>query len=129
MIWTEQMKNKRQNTRKATINKRIITKGRGKSHKVGNHRKNNINEDYLNFLRHCSKSSTRGEVIRTAPQSVIKTICNAAFNTQYNPIIRLTPAQRKILAKHRRKISFLTDRHKTLQRKRKLLQNHGALPF
>ena len=86
------------------------------------------NQVYLNFLRY-AKPTARIEVIRTAPHSVIKSICNAAVNAAYNPRVRLSPAQRKVLGRYRQQIGVLTSRAYNLRKKRHTLQTGGVLPF
>ena len=88
----------------------------------------NPNKVYFNFLR-LAKPSIRPEVLRIAPPSVIKSICNAASNAAFNPKTHLSPAQRKLLARHRRQIQVLTSRAASLKKKRETLQKGGVLPF
>ena len=86
------------------------------------------NRVYLDFLRY-GRPTARPEVIRTAPHSVIKSICNAACNAAYNPRVRLSPAQRKFLGRYRKQIGVLTSRAYNLRKKRHTLQTGGVLPF
>ena len=91
--------------------------------------KKDIKEAYLKFLRCVNNEDTRAEAIRTAPDDVIKAICNAAYNTQYNRRVRVKPKDQKILKEHLREISILTSKRPSLKKKRQLLQTGGVLPF
>lgn len=76
----------------------------------------------VKFLASCPHESVYKPVLKTAPDSVIKTICNAAYNVAHGDV-HLTPAQKKLFAKHRKEIACLTSTKCSLQRKRKLLVN------
>ena len=91
--------------------------------------KKEINEAYLKFLKCVKNEETRGEVIRTAPDSVIKSICNVAYNTQRNHRVKIKPKQLKVLKKHLNEINYLTSRKPSIKSKRKPLQTGGLLPF
>ena len=88
-----------------------------------------LKKHIIKYLQHDIPPPARREVIRSSPDSVIKSICDISLNTQSNPAVKLTPNQRKVLAKYRRQVSLLTDQHKAIKRKRQLLQSGGALPF
>ena len=83
----------------------------------------------VKFLQHPLNPAAARQVIRSAPEGVIKKICDIALNAKSNPAVKLTPAQRKTLAQHRRQIGVLTDLHKSVKKKRQLLQSGGVLPF
>ena len=88
----------------------------------------NLNKVYFDLLRFGNRS-IRPEAIRSAPPSVIRSISNAACNVAYNPKTRLSPAQRKLLARHRREIEVLTSEAASVKKKRETLQKGGVLPF
>ena len=103
------------------MKKRVSTNSKRNSNKA------NANQVYVDFLRFGNPTSRAG-VLRGAPPCVIRTICNAANNAAKNPKIRLSTAQRKVLARYRRQISVLIARA-SLKKKRAALQTGGALPF
>ena len=91
---------------------------------------NNNTSCYLNFLRDCKHPPSVSSVLKTAPDTIVKTICNAAHNFHYNPTVRLSPTHRNLFRRYKRKISVLGDRKKSLRVKRRLLiQRGGALLF
>ena len=59
-------------------------------------------------------------ILRSTPASVIKSICNAALNAQRGEI-RLTPSEKRTLAKHRDLIAALVDEQSSIERKRSKL--------
>lgn len=85
-------------------------------------------EAFLQFLAHCDSSATRSTLLRSASPAVIKSICNAALNVQQNPEITLSPSQRALLKKYRRKICTLANPKKTLAQKKRVLQNGRGFP-
>ena len=70
-------------------------------------------------------------IIGRTPDGVLKGLANLAYNIAHNEDIDLTPAQKRLFAKHRKGFDFLTDRRISLARKRAVLlgQEGGALPF
>jgi hypothetical protein len=67
------------------------------------------------------------KLIRVAPDSVIKAICNAALNS-YRGDIGLSAKQKRRLKPAKRLVLGLIDRHKSLKQKRNLIlkQKGGA---
>ena len=88
-----------------------------------------VDKRIVKFLSVCSDPKTFRLVVREAPESVIKIICNAAFNAERGDV-RLTKAQKVLFRKHRQRISLLTSPRPTLAAKRRLLsassQSGGA---
>jgi hypothetical protein len=83
-----------------------------------------------NCLRFLTSSNSTSQCIKltlkSAPNSVIKAICNAVLNVRQGPI-HLTPQQKALFQKHMRIFSQLLDRKLTIDRKRKLLC-YGKIP-
>lgn len=67
------------------------------------------------------------EVIRSAPDQVIKAICNAALNAAKNPVIHLTPSTKNLFRENAGTFALLTNRQVPIPRKRKLLQTGSGL--
>ena len=79
-----------------------------------------VDKRIVKFLSICSDPKTFRLVVRDAPETVIKTVCNAAFNAERGDV-RLTNAEKALFRKHRQQISLLTSPRPTLATKRKLL--------
>ena len=94
-----------------------------------NKKKDSVESIYLKFLQQVKTPKLRSETIHDAPVEVIKSICNAAYNSAYNPSAKLSPSTRSILHANKRKIGVLIAKNKSLAAKRRLLQSGGALPF
>lgn len=80
---------------------------------------------YLKFLSICKNPTTTSQVIRSAPEKVIKVICNAALNAQQGEI-SLTPSQKKQFSKHRNLFSSLISKSIPIVKKRKILSQKGG---
>ena len=65
-------------------------------------------------------------VIRTTQDSVIKSICNAAFNVEQGDL-ELSPSERKFFSTYRKQIATLTSPEMALSRKRRTLEQCPAL--
>jgi hypothetical protein len=59
---------------------------------------------------------------------VIKTICNVALNALKGDV-KLSAAQKQLFKRHRHTIQALSDRSKSLSKKRHLLQQKGGAFF
>ena len=79
-----------------------------------------VDKRIIKFLSICSDPKTFRLVVREAPESVIKTVCNAAFNAERGDV-RLTNAEKALFRKHRRQIATLTSHQPSVAAKRKLL--------
>ena len=88
-----------------------------------------VDKRIVKFLSICSDPKTFRLVVREAPESVIKTVCNAAFNAERGDV-RLTNAEKALFRKNRQQIALLTSPRPTIAAKRKLLgratQSGGA---
>jgi hypothetical protein len=79
----------------------------------------------VKFLATCNDPSTFRQVVRSAPDSVVKSICNASLNALAGDVL-LTDAQRKHLHKYRRSIIYLTSKKELISRKRALLESKNS---
>ena len=83
----------------------------------------------IKFLSIVPDSVVVRKVILTAPDGVIRAICNAALNARENDV-RIPPHLKHIFAKFHRHINRLTDRRCLLVETRRLLvQRGGVLPI
>jgi hypothetical protein len=101
-----------------------------KAHKVSPRRSvassgNRSLKHTVEYLSICNDPSAYSGVVRASSDPVIKTICNAALNVERGDI-RLTAAQKKLFAKHRKQIAKLTSRRVALDSKRRLLEQRGS---
>ena len=81
----------------------------------------------VKLLAVCKDSQVRSAILSRAPDSVIKTICNAALNVAQGDLA-LSKKKKTAFRKHRGQIQKLTAREVPLDEKRKLLQG-GAFPI
>jgi hypothetical protein len=84
----------------------------------------------IKYLAVCKNPSAFREVIRFAPDSVIKSICNASLNALKGEVV-LSEAQRKQLSKYRKSVIYLTSKV-PLPAKRNLLlsrEQRGGFAF
>lgn len=83
----------------------------------------------VQYLSVCRDPKIRQLVLNKSSDGVIKAICNAALNVERGDV-SLTPAQKRLFARHRKHISLLTARNVPLKKKRKaLVQRGGFLQF
>ena len=87
----------------------------------------NVTKRTIKFIGVCNDPRVQRELLRSAPDPVYKSICNAFFNVAENPDINLSPKQRKVLSRYQpviRKILAPKVRRKV---KRKIIQRGGGL--
>jgi len=87
----------------------------------------------IHYLSVCKDPDLVKHIIRASPDSVVKTICNAALNVERGDV-GLTEADKRRLRRHRKGIALLTSRKVSLKRKRQALtaggrQRGGFLPL
>ena len=81
----------------------------------------------IKFLASFKDNEIQRQVLKNGPNSLIKSICNAALNAEQGDI-RLSQRQKQILRNNRHLIQNLTSRQLTIPRKRKIIgQQGGAL--
>ena len=76
----------------------------------------------IKYLATCNNPRAVRECLRAAPDSVVKCICNAAYNVERGDVV-LTPKQKALFGKHRKLIAKLTSHTGSIQAKRKVLQS------
>ena len=92
----------------------------------GQLKKLNKQKRFIKFLAISREPNANGKIIKGAPSSVIKTICNAAENVLHGNVL-LTPKQREVFKKHKKLILKLRTRKIPIKKKRELiLQDGGA---
>jgi len=79
----------------------------------------------VKFLSFCQDRQIHKDILSRAPQNVIKGICNAAINCQRGEV-KLSPEQKRILHHHRNIIQNLVNKGVPLERKRRVLVQHGG---
>jgi hypothetical protein len=79
----------------------------------------------VKFLASCNYPPTFRQVVHSAPDSVVKSICNAAINALAGDVV-LTDEQRKHLHKFRKQIIYLTSKKEPLPHKRALLESKNS---
>lgn len=90
----------------------------------------NISKRYVKFLSICNNPKTLSTVLRSAPDPVIKRICDAALNAAEGEI-PIDDYKKKLFHRNRKVFSTLIDRQVPIKRKRRYLANQkgGALPL
>jgi len=92
-------------------------------------RKPDLSRRIFKLLAVCKDPNIYNVLLKRAPEKVIKLICNAAVNASRGEV-HLTPAQKKLFAKHRHLFQQLTTRQVSIESKRKLLNQRGnGLPL
>lgn len=86
----------------------------------------NTSKRTVKYLGVCRDTKAYNAVVKTAPDSVIKTICNAALNVQRGGLITLSNAQKKLFARHRGDIAKLVSKKVSVGSKRKVLTQRGG---
>ena len=90
--------------------------------------KNRITKRTLKFLSVCRRPDNQKRIIKSALASLIKGICNAAFNIQQNPDIKLSKKEKALFRRFKLKIGKLTHPRIPISKKRKIIQTGGG-PF
>ena len=80
----------------------------------------------IKFLSICKNPQIISHIIERSPDSVIKSICNAALNVAQGDVV-LNNRQKKILAGKRRFIEQLISKGDSVKQKRKLIQKGGSI--
>lgn len=79
----------------------------------------------VKYLGVCTDPTAYRNVVRSASDPVIKTICNAALNVERGDI-HLSNAQKKLFRQHKKQIAKLTSRKVGIPSKRRLLEQRGS---
>ena len=80
----------------------------------------------VKFLSVCQNPVTFIQVLKTAPDSVIKIICNAALNALKGDV-GLSEDTKEFLHKYRKSVVILTSKSISLARKRNLLKSKSKV--
>ena len=88
--------------------------------------KNRITKRTLKFLAICRNPDIQKRIIKSAPDSIIKGICNAAFNIQQNPDIKLSNKEKLLFRRYKLKIGKLTHPRIPIAKKRRIIQTGGG---
>jgi hypothetical protein len=84
------------------------------------------NKRIVKYLGVCRDTKAYNAAVKAAPDSVIKTICNAALNVQRGGSVTLSKAQRTLFARHRGDIAKLVSKQASLKSKRNLIGQRGG---
>ncbi len=93
--------------------------------------KSSHRKQQLKFLKQCTSSKVIKTILKSAPDEVIKIICNAALNAQKGQVC-LSRNEKSLFKKHRRIFLKLIDDKISLKFKRNLLikaHDKGRLLF
>ena len=89
----------------------------------------NATKRYIKLIAVCKERKLYKTLLQTAPDPVIKTICNAAINALKGEV-HLTPSQKKLFGRHKSLFESLSSRQVSIKTKRKLLNQKGnGLPL
>ena len=82
----------------------------------------------VKYLSVCRNPKILREILRTAPDGVIKAICNVALNALKGDV-KLSATQKSLFRRHKSVILGLCSKKSSLKQKRKLLQQKGGAFF
>jgi len=85
-----------------------------------------VNRRTLEYLRVCRNQQALNSVIKSSPDGVVKTICDAALNVQRGDGFTLSNAQKKLFRDHSSQIHKLVSHRASLKTKRKVLGQRGG---
>jgi hypothetical protein len=97
-----------------------------KTLKSSQQRRQQLKKRTVKFLSVCRDPKVVSSVIRSAPDSVIKTICNAALNVQRGGRVSLGNAEKVLFRKQSGRIAKLVSKKVSIAQKRKLLSQRGG---
>jgi hypothetical protein len=100
----------------------------GADHAAGKRKKATVKRT-VKYLSVCTNPTAYRNVLKSAPDDVIRAICNAAMNVEQGDV-HLSPAQRQLFSAHRNKIAKLTARDGDVNGKRAVIESQkGGFPF
>ena len=82
------------------------------------------NHDFLKLLAKCTPAQ-RKAILRTADDSLVKTICECVLNVLKETVPVSKPAKRKLL-KHKKSLTSLAEKSTPLHKKKKILVQKGG---
>ena len=83
----------------------------------------------MKYLSVCHDPKVFNSIVKNAPESVVKSICDAALNVQRGDRVNLNKKQKTLFHKHSAAIGVLASNKIPLNRKRKLLKQRGGAFF
>ena len=83
----------------------------------------------VKYLSICRDPKAYTAVAKAAPDSVIKSICDAALNVQRGKHVSLTNHQKKLFRSHSKHIDDLASKQVPLKRKRQIVTQKGGAFF
>lgn len=89
-------------------------------------KKNQTFKRYIKFLAVNTDKKISKQIIKTAPDKVIKAICNAAVNAQHGDIA-LSKSQKKIFHTNRKLFQLLNTRSIPIEKKRHAIVQKGGV--
>ena len=100
----------------------------GPTYKISRQKPSSLNSTKrtVKYLAVCQDPRVLRIVLRSADDSVYKSICNAFFNIAENPDITLSKDQRKLLKKHNPVIRTIITPQIPIKRKRQVIQRGGG---
>lgn len=90
-------------------------------HNIGQQRLNTVK-----YLSGCSNPTVYRAVLKSSPDSVVKTICDAALNVQRGAGVTLSKSEKTLFGKHRKSINTLISKTVPIAKKRKVLSQRGG---
>lgn len=81
------------------------------------------------FLAVVPDAKLYSATVKKAPDSVIKSICDAALNVKHGEGVSLSDAEQALFRRHRAAIDKLTSKNVSVASKRKLLTQRGGFAF
>ena len=89
-----------------------------------------LNKRYVKFLSVCKDPKCVKTLLHSAPDHVIKTICNAALNAQRGDV-RISKSHKRLFQQHRKLFASLVNKKVPIKvKKRQLIrQKGGAFPL
>ena len=89
-------------------------------------RQHQLKKRTVKFLSVRRDPKVLSSAIRASPDSVIKTICNAALNVQRGGRVSLGNSQKVLFRNHSGRIAKLVSKNLSIAQKRKLLSQKGG---
>lgn len=80
----------------------------------------------VKYLSVCRDPKAYSAVVKSAPDSVIRSICDAALNVQRNRHVSLTNPQKHLFRRHASSINLLASKKLPLLRKRRVVAQRGG---
>ena len=93
--------------------------------KYNNFSKQKTVKRFVKFLAVSKDPKAAQAVLKSAPEPVVKSVCNAALNLLEGDI-KLTPKQKTVFKKHKAAISILARKGPAISLKRKILTQKGG---